>query len=289
MKISTILKLCAFTVFLGRAYQFYFFGAPFRAILWDESLLSPVVEGLTNYTWFDYATSPDVNQWIEGFTKLTSFVFLLAGIICLFWNKIPYNRIKKTILGLALFLFLMIGICMLKDKNYNILQLFELSLQFAVPLLLYFNVDLDSISNKRNLLFLKVAVALTFIPHGIFAMGLIFLPGHFIDMTIKILGVNETQATTFLFVIGFIDILFSVLIFIPKMSKYVILYLALWGFATAIARLASGYNQNFILSSFHNYTYLVIYRLAHGIVPLVVYLIEQKLEKRSLTLSFNEN
>jgi hypothetical protein len=289
MKINTLLKLCAFTVFLGRAYQFYFFGAPFRAILWDESLMSPVVEGLTEYSWFDYATSPAVNQWIESFTKVNAFIFLLAGITCLFWEKILNTRIKRTILGIALILFLLFGICILKDKNYNILQLFELSMQFAAPLLLYFNPGLDSLSNKRNLLFLKAALALAFIPHGIFAMGLIFIPGHFLDMTIKILAINESQATNFLFVVGLIDIVFSVLIFIPKISKYVILYLVFWGFATAIARLVSGYNHNFIMYSFHNYSYLVIFRLSHGILPLLIYIMEKKLIKQQLVPSLNEN
>ncbi len=289
MKISTLVKLCAFTVFLGRAYQFYFFGAPIRAILWDESMLSPVIESLTNYSWFDYATSPVVNQWIDGFTKVNSLIFLLAGIICLLWDQIPYTRFKRTMLGLALFLFLVFGICMIKDKNYDVLQLFELSMQFAAPLLLYFNADLESIRNKKNLLFLKVSVALAFIPHGIFAMGLVFIPGHFLDMTIKILGINESQATNFLFVAGLIDIVFSVLIFIPKISKYIILYLIFWGFTTAVARLVSGFNGNFILSSFHNFTYLVIFRLSHGIVPLLIYLIELKLKKRQFIPSLNEN
>ena len=75
LKIIWLVKICAFTVFLGRAYQLYFVGAPFRAILWDESLLSPVVEGLTNYSWYDYATSPKVNNWIDGFTKFCSYIF----------------------------------------------------------------------------------------------------------------------------------------------------------------------------------------------------------------------
>lgn len=289
MKIGTLIKLCAFTFFFGRAYQFYFFGAPFRAILWDESLMSPIVEGLSNYSWFDYATSPVVNQWIEGFTKVNSLIFLLASIICLLWDEISSTRFKRSVLVIALFLFLFFGICMLKDKNYNILQLFELSMQFAAPLLLYLNPDISSVSNKKNLLFLKVTLALAFIPHGIFAMGIFFVPGNFIDMTIKILGINESQATNFLFIVGLIDIVFSVLIFIPKISKYVIFYLIFWGFATATARLVSAYNHNFILSSLHNSIYLVIFRMSHGFIPLLIYLLEKKLRMHHVTPSFNEN
>ena len=80
-KINYLIQLCAFFVFIGRAYQFYFFGAPFRAILWDESLLSPIIEGIFNYSWFDYATNLTVNQWIENLTKLASILFLFAASI----------------------------------------------------------------------------------------------------------------------------------------------------------------------------------------------------------------
>jgi hypothetical protein len=70
-----LLSFSAFLIFFGRAYQFFFFGAPYRAIFWDESLLSPVVEGLFNYTWQEYATNLKVNTFIENLTILSSVVF----------------------------------------------------------------------------------------------------------------------------------------------------------------------------------------------------------------------
>ncbi len=52
-----------------------------------------------------------------------------------------------------------------------------------------------------------------------------------------------------------------------------------WGFATAFARLAAGFSQDFIAMSLHNSTYLVIYRLSHGLLPLIVFFIDEKLKK----------
>jgi hypothetical protein len=286
LKIISLIKICAFTVFLGRAYQLYFFGAPFRAILWDESLLTPIVEGVFNYSWFDYATSPKVNEWIEGFTKVCSFIFFAAAFVSLFWNKIKFIKLKRSIVGLAVIILVIIGICMVKDKNFEYLLFFELFIQLAAPIVLLLNLKRGLIENRKVIYGLKIAIACTFIAHGLFAMGLIYLPGHFIDMTIKILGVNEPQATTFLYIAGVLDIVMSILIFIPKLSKYALLYMMFWGFATAFARLASGYNQNFISMSFHNYTFLVVYRLSHGLLPFIVLIMEEKLKKKLINIPY---
>ncbi len=287
-KIITLIQICAFTVFIGRAYQLYFFGAPFRAILWDESLLTPIVEGIFNTTWYDYATSPRVNQWIDGFTKAGSFLFLAAAIISLFWNKINIQKLKRTIVGLALLLFFIIGICMVKDRNYEFLKLFELFIQFVAPLLLFFEKKLSFVDQKKIVIGIKIAIACTFIAHGLFAIGLYHLPGYFIDMTIKIIGVKQAQAETFLYVAGVLDIIMSILIFIPKLSKYALVYMIFWGLTTAFARFASGYNPNFLSMSFHNYSFLVIYRLSHGLVPLIVLFMEEKLKKQRINIPTHE-
>lgn len=284
LKIIWLVKICAFTVFLGRAYQLYFFGAPFRAILWDESLLSPIVEGLSDYSWQDYAGSSKVNSWIDGFNKFSSFIFLIAAIISLFWDKIGYKRLKKGIIGLALFVLLLIGICMVKDKNYEYLLFFELFIQFAAPVLLL----LDTVGSKKVVNGLKIAIACTFIAHGLFAMGLIYLPGYFVDMTIMILGLNESQATTFLYVAGILDLIMSVLIFVPKLSKYALIYMVFWGLTTAFARLLAGFSSDFLVSSLHGSVYLVIYRLSHGLLPLLVLLMDKKLKKEKLPTNENE-
>jgi len=275
MKIKALhlLKLCAFFVFIARAYQFYFFGAPYRALLWDESLLSPIVEGLFNTPWYDYATSEITNRNIEFFTKVSSFILLLAGIVSLFWSQLLFNRLKKIILGAGLFILLILGICLVKDKNYDILQLFELSIQFAAPLALLFSKN-NQLPIPKLLFWLKVAIALTFIPHGLFAMGLIYVPGHFIDMTIQILGVTEDQARLFLFVIGALDVIAALLLFVPKASKYALVYIIVWGILTAFARIVAGYNLDFFSNSLHHYTYLTVYRLPHGLLPLAVYMIQ---------------
>lgn len=284
-----LLCFSAFLIFFGRAYQFFFFGAPYRAVFWDESLLSPIIEGLFNYTWQEYATNLKVNTRIENLTILSSVFLLANALLCLFWYNIKHTFLKKTILGTGIFLLFFMEICMVKSKNYDILQLFELSIQLTVPLLIFFNNSLKNIDVSKFSKWLKIAIALTFIPHGLFAMGIFYVPGHFIDMTIKILGVNETQATQFLFVVGLLDIVVSIFIFIPKVARLTLMYVIIWGFLTAIARLVSGFNADFFWSSLHNSTYLTLYRLPHAFVPLIVYLILPKTHQITLKVRTNEN
>jgi hypothetical protein len=181
------------------------------------------------------------------------------------------------------------GICMVKSKNYDILQLFELSIQLIVPLVIFFNSSLKNMDVSKISKWLKIAVALTFIPHGLFAMGIFYVPGHFIDMTIKILGVNETQATQLLWIVGVLDIIGSIFIFIPKLARLTLVYVMIWGFLTAVARLVSGFNPDFLWSSLHNSIYLTLYRLPHALVPLIIYLLLPKTYILTLKLLTNEN
>jgi hypothetical protein len=284
-----LLKISAFFIFIARAYQFYFFGAPFRSVFWDESLLSPIVVGLFNYSWYDYATSPVVNKYIEGFTKVCSFILVASALSCLFWHKLKATRPKKIILSLGVVILLFLGFCLVKSKNYDVLQFFELSIQIAVPMVFLFSKNLARINEERLTLWLKIAIVLTFVPHGLFAMGLIYVPGHFIDMTIQILGFSETQSKQFLFIVGALDILLSVLIFVPKVAKYALSYAIFWGFLTALSRLISSFNSDFLWLSLHNYTYLVLYRLPHAIIPLIVYLLIPKTKILTKKLTTNEN
>lgn len=269
MKPSTVLwllRLSAFLIFIGRAYQFLFWDAPFRAILWDEDLLSPIIEGIFNTPWEEYVTSMAVDSWIQNTIKAVGGIFAIASVGAWLINMKNYKwwriPIILGIIGLTL-----LAIAIVKDKNLDLFQFFELSIQIGTPtlLLLYFR---KGFTIKHLELGLKVIIALTFIPHGLFAMGLIYLPGTFIDMTIKILGINEDAATQFLFVVGLLDLILSIAIFIPKIDRYFLAYAALWGFATALARIVSGYDPNFLALSFNLHLHTTIYRLPHGLIPL---------------------
>ena len=222
-----VLRYCVFFIFIGRAYQFMFFGAPFRAFFWDESLLSPVIENVFGISWYDYSTSLEVNYWIEALTKACGAVLFISGITALLWDKIQNIFFKRGILKIGIVILLILTFLIFKSKNFRLLEVFEMLIQLSLPiaLILSFKIHPRHIS-----LLLKIAISLTFIAHGLYAMGIPFRPGHFIDMTIGITGLNEDQSKIFLTVAGALDIVAAVLIYFKRTVRVGLLYIFIWGY-----------------------------------------------------------
>jgi hypothetical protein len=289
-----ILKISVFFICIGRAYQIMFFGAPFRAIFWDESFMAPIVEYFTDYSWFEYATSLKVNYWIEFFTKICSFLLLVGAITALFWEKINMIRFKKGMMYTCITILIFLAICISKDKNYDVLQLFELFIQISIPVSLLLIKQGQEARLEKIKIILKVALSVTFIAHGLFAIGFIYYPANFVDMTIGILGLTETQAKVFLTIAGILDIIVALLIYYPKTIKIALIYALIWGLLTAFARVVFGYNQIFLLDSIHDSLYSTIYRLPHGLIAGIILLImlkisEEKIEEKSNPISNTNN
>jgi hypothetical protein len=272
--IKIILISCALVLF-GRFYQFFFFGSPYRAFLWDESLLSPLVTKFYD-SWNAYAIDPVINHRIELLTKIVAVVFLITSIISLFWFRIKSMRLKKSFVWMSFIFFLFMALSMFKEKNYAWLPVFELSIQLCPLLLLTFWDNFEKLNTSFLVNFLKVAIALTFIPHGLFAMGVFPVPGHFVDMTISILKITEDNARIFLWVVGCLDVVGSILIFVSfRFSKIILYYFVFWGLVTAFARIYVGFIPELAGMTIHNSLFLTIYRLPHGLVPLAtLYLIQ---------------
>lgn len=260
----------SFFLFFGRAYQYYFFGAPYTALLWDESLLSPLIESL-GYSWYNYSTSTITSKYISLSINLSALFFLFSSLLSFSFSRIYFlQQFKRVLLSVSLTLLVFLGICLVKDKNYDLLQFFELSSQFVVPIVLLMYYKNQELKRKSITLILRVAIALTFIPHGLFAMGIPYIPGNFIDMCIKILGISENQSTSLLFIVGILDITFSIMLFFPKTVEGALLYCTIWGMSTAIARLVFGIQANFFWSSLHNTLADFIFRIPNGLIPLTV-------------------
>lgn len=272
-KVILWLKLAAIFIFLGRAYQYLFWNAPFRVILWDEDIMIPIVEGFFNTTWNDYATNLNVDLWIERSIHLNGWIYVLAALSCICINS-KNGKWFKPVIGLGSILLFVLALLEMKDKFFHYAQFFEHSIQIGVPLLLIYFIQYPSV--KKLILALKILIALTFTSHGLYALGYYPIPGYFIDMCISILPMHEDMAINFLNTVGVLDILLSILIFIPFTSKWALLYALLWGFATALARIITPIEMDSILQLLHQYGYAFIFRLPHAIIPLMVYLMSLK-------------
>lgn len=279
--VQVILRLATFLLFAGRAWQHLFWDAPFRALLWDQNTMESMVLFFRGGTWQEYVTSAATDHYIQ--TAITGFgiFYALMALITLF---IRSRQIKQFlwlyILSSVSLIFLAVLYTM--EKFYYVGQFFEYAIQFTLPLLFCYALT-QRINPARLLLGMKIVIALTFSAHGLYATGFYPQPGVFVDMFISILHVSEPVAIKMLFFAGILDFVLSVALFVPRLAKYALLYAAIWGGLTAVARTWANFYFDFPLNSLHQNLYETLYRLPHMLVPLAaIFILFQLKETRRL-------
>ncbi len=269
-----ILKFSTFFVFFGRAWQHLFWDAPYRSLLWDESLLKPVVEGLFGGSWTTYVTATSTDVFIQNSIFYTGVLYLMAAIAVLFYEKYRNKLLYYIIIfGGANLIFL--SFLLMKEKFYHFAQFFEHAIQFSLPFVFVKTVR-EEWTLRRLEIVLKLLVAIVFVSHGLYAIGYYPVPGNFVDMVLGILPMSESQAKILLSVAGFMDFLVAFYIFVPRVKVFALWYAVVWGLLTAFARIVSGFHIDFALQSIHQELYGTLYRLGHGLVPLVLLLIHRE-------------
>ena len=281
--IFRIVQIAAVSVFLGRAYQHLFWDAPFRALFWEDGWMQWVVEGTTDMTWKEYATSPDVNRHIQNLIIAHGYFYLICALASIFIKQLPKWAGKILLVGSTALIFL--ATLYMKEKFYHLGQFFEYSLQFLSPIFLYFLVHRDSLK-PRVWLLMKVAISLTFTCHGLYALGYYPRPGVFTTMTMNILGVTEDTAVYFLQVAGVMDFVVGIGIFLPwRFAKFCLGYAIFWGFATAIARIWGFFHLQFWESILHQNAFEWVMRFPHFLIPLAVWLYYDYQKKGKLKMA----
>lgn len=79
---------------------------------------------------------------------------------------------------------------------------------------------------------------------------------------------------------GITDFVITIGIFVPKIAKPFLIYAVFWGITTALARLISPLTYGFSLDIVHQYSYLVLYRIPHGLVPVLILILGIKSTKK---------
>jgi len=239
-RVILLLKLICFALFSGRAWQHLFFSTP-----------------------MDTALSEGAMWLVSAMGVLYALLALVALMITSRQRWLGYGLLLGSALLFILSLF------SFRNANYQLAQLLEHAGQFGSPVLLYLAL-FGKMNGTRFLFWVKVAIAVTFTCHGLFAAGVFYQqPPHFIAMTMSILEVGEPVARTFLQFAGLMDLVVSIGIFLPTTARYCLLYAMVWGFLTALARFAANVQWDALGLSLHQWLYPVIYRLPHAGLPLV--------------------
>jgi hypothetical protein len=154
------------------------------------------------------------------------------------------------------------------EHGWRWVDAIEHTLAWSTPLLLW--ACLSNLS--RWSLAAKLAIAATFTGHGLFALGWPYpTPAHFVFMTQSILGVDTDTALGFLRVAGSLDLVVSVAIFLPKVSRPALIYAVIWGSLTALARPMAYVAADSWLADLHRWAMEMLWRLPHALVPLALW------------------
>lgn len=260
------LRFTAFFLFIGRAWQHISFNGPYSTLYYSQSMLGGFFRYFTGETEFEYLSDPSVGVVYDNVNLVLGIVFLFAAISVLLVNK--RKSIFKTFIKIGAYLLIFVAIGYFIEKKFSYGQLFEYSAQVITPWLLLMGVKFKI---KNKFLFLtKLAIAITFVCHGLYAIGYYPVPGSFMNMMVNTFGVTDSQAELWLKILGYADFIFALGIFVPKVSKYFLYYGLIWGFLTALARIVSNFDFDFVNTSLSQYTFEFLVRMPHFILPLIL-------------------
>lgn len=262
-------KLLVFFLFFGRAWQALLLELPLRDLLWDERLMTGVVEAF-GYTWDYYVRHSDaaITHWQMALGAL----WALAAL-CVWWlERLPRWLLALYWLATAMLVFL--AVLYGKEMFWAWGQFWEYSLQMSAPVFLYF-VLRKGATNTPNLRFwLQISIGITFFSHGLYAYGYYPQPVAWVDWCIFVFRMSEPVAREFLVIIGILDFAKLFLIFVPlrPLQWAALWYCVLWGFITALARIVANFYGDMMLEhTLYYYLPETLLRLVHGGIPLLLW------------------
>lgn len=272
------LKIAAMAVLLGRAYQHFFFRPPYTELFWDEGLMKPLLSFLGQdwdaFLSGDFAT---IFQYSSGF-------ILLLGLLLLLFPKKQITRFRYVLFLCGLVLSF-VALALFKGNFYRLGQLFEYSAQVGCVFLLFYWLGSSNPKKSRFLLATRIIVALTFLCHGLYALGYYPVPYTFSMMVWETFPfLSESDTKLFLFIFGLMDVIAILFILYPRwrrLYRIALWYCFVWGSITAMARIVGTYYSEMPLESIHAGLYEVVYRLPHAVLPLYLILFDKQREKVS--------
>lgn len=268
--IRTLFLISAALALAGRSYQHLFFEGPYRAFFLDETLFGYWQGLFSDESWLDFTNSHLADQRIRIYTRVMGLLWLATAIVFLFYNRLS-AKISWSLAIISSFGLMFYGACSYLNMGYQSAQWIEHTAQILMPLLAVW-VQQTKGSDVFWLLTAKVAIALTFIGHGLYAMGYFPVPGNFVYMTHTILGTSDEVSKDFLYVAGILDLLAAALLFVPKADRLALLYCVFWGFVTALARPVTYLVPNHLFwLTMHQTIFEFLVRVPHFMLPLLAW------------------
>ena len=262
----TLLLVACVLLLLGRAYQHLFFEAPYRSFFLKQDYFGWAVAWFSDQEWVAFVNDLRTDRAILALGRTVGIFFAVSAIATLLVFR-PYRRLVQGLLYTCTALLAFMAFAYYLDKGFQFAQIMEYTAQAATPALLAWYV-----ANPKSIALqwvLRLAIGLTFLGHGLYALGLYPVPGYFVHMVITNLGLTNDQAVQLLLLAGWMDVGVAIGVLLPRMDRFWLWYAAAWGFLTALARLTTFvFLDHMFWPSLHQIGFEFIIRTPHFLLPL---------------------
>lgn len=229
------LKVLLSITFLARGWLTYRWDSPIRGLLWSEEFLAPVLQKYLGLDWGEFAANSD-----KGITiglELSGILLMVSALIP--WLPLRAKFAVPLILP-AILIVILDAWARYVDSAFQLGMLIEYALQLGIPFLwLFARLGKSRPQKQPWVIATKILIAMTFIGHGMYAVGLHPVPWRFQSMTQDILRLSESNSLLFLRTVGYLDFVVAIGLFIRAIEKPMLIYMVFWGATTALARILS--------------------------------------------------
>jgi hypothetical protein len=265
--LRALLNWAVSLLFLGHAWVYVFWDAPFRELLWDQALMEPVIEGLFGMPWSDFVTDLSIEARIQSFGVASGIALALGAVVV----HLParYHTLARPVVVVAVLILSLQGFVEIRNGYPQWGVALEYAARWTAPVLwLMFHKprSLDLI-----LQLMRLAVAATFVGHGLYAADVLPLPGHFLDMSMNSLGLGQREAVSFLWFAGILDFLTAALLFAGgPWNRWAAIYMFFWGLSTSLARVAGHWHMATPQMLWGYWLFQAMLRAPHFLLPLAL-------------------
>jgi len=262
-----ILQLIVSVTFLARGWLTWHWDSPVRELIWQERWWTSV---LAKYemTWSHFARTSD--EWITPTLERLG-MFLIASAL-LPW-LVGFFRLRwlRWFLIPATLVLILDSFSRWVGKDMQSGMAMEHVLQIVTPVALLIHVGRKTqLAPKRDFIvrwLLMIAAAVTFVGHGLYAMGYYNVPLHFQMMTMEILSISEVGSLRFLKIMGWLDFVVVPFLILPRTRAMALFYMFCWGGATALARILAYYDETLPYNAMDPWMVEAAVRTSHWAVP----------------------
>lgn len=239
------------------------FGLTFHVFMYGSDFLSSL--------WYTFKVNGNLARSVDQFMIVS---FMLSALFAAFLNK------AKLWFFVGFWVFFLGANSFFQDDSFAAdYTFFSQAIRYCAPMGIgyyMYQKHSDHFRAERGLnLLLALGISMTFIAHGIEAIN---HNPEFVDFIIRIfrkyfsLNISQSDAESMLRAIGLIDVALGVSLLFES-NRQVLLYMAFWGFLTAIVRI-------FYSPSIPGLESALI-RSANGGAPLVLWLFLVRTERLS--------